>query len=308
MKIIDVSEHQGNIDFEKVKAAEIDGVIIRAGYGRNNIDEKFTKNIKGAIEAGLPVGVYWFSYAYTIEMAKKEAEYCLAAIKDYKITLPVFYDWEYDSMNYARKNGVNANKSLITQMNLTFCETVKKAGYKSGYYGSKDYFDNYIDTSKLSDYYKWLAWYTAKNQTDCDLWQYSSSGRVSGISGNVDMNQLNNKSLISSGNSGSGSSSSGKKKKKSNSVIAQEVIAGKWGNGSERKKRLEAAGYDYEAVQEIVNAKLSANEMHRYYIVKSGDTLSQIAQMYGTSVAQIAKWNDIKNVNLIYPGQKLRVK
>ena len=86
------------------------------------------------------------------------------------------------------------------------------------------------------------------------------------------------------------------------------MLAGKWGNGSERKKRLEAAAYDYDIIQRLVNKQLSNDDTVKYYTVKSGDTLSSIAQKYSTTTAQLKKWNDIKDINLIYPGQKLRVK
>lgn len=302
MKIIDVSVHQGKINWDKVKASGIGGVIIRAGYGKGNVDKNFKANIEGAIKAGFSnIGIYWFSYAYTVDMARREAQYCNDVISKYKdkINLGVYFDWEYDSMSYAKKNGIEPNKKLITDMNLYFCRRIRDLGYKAGYYLNLDYQKNFIDVSKLTEFYKWFARYTSEKQADCYLWQYSSSGKVSGISGNVDMNEL--MGAIKSNNSGSN-------KKKSNNVIAQEVIDGKWGNGSDRKKKLKAAGYDYEAIQTIVNSKLKANTNYKYYIVKSGDTLSKIAQMYSTSIVQLTKWNNIKDTNKIYAGQKLRVK
>ena len=98
--------------------------------------------------------------------------------------------------------------------------------------------------------------------------------------------------------------------KKSVATIADEVIAGKWGNGNDRKKKLESAGYDYDAVQAAVNKKLGGGSSNskQYYTIKSGDTLSGIAQKYGTSVSQLQSWNGIKNANVIYAGQKIRVK
>ena len=98
--------------------------------------------------------------------------------------------------------------------------------------------------------------------------------------------------------------------KKSVSAIADEVIAGKWGNGNDRKNKLQAAGYDYNAVQAEVNKKLGSGSgsSAQYYTIRSGDTLSEIAQKYGTSVSQLQSWNGIKNANVIYAGQKIRVK
>lgn len=309
-KIIDVSYHNGSIDFKNVKADGIAGVMIRAGYGRNNIDKKFKANIEGAIAAGLPVGIYWFSYAYNQAMAIKEAEYCLAAIKPYKISLPVFFDWEYDSMNYAKKQGVTPNKSRITTMTKVFCDKVKAAGYETGYYLNLDYRNNYYDESQLKGFYVWYARYISAKQTACDLWQYTSSGSVDGISGKVDLNYLINEKLL--GSSGGSGSATKPAEKKTVAQIADEVIAGKWGNGDDRKKKLTAAGYNYDEVQKAVNAKLGTTKKteakKEYYTVKSGDTLTKIANKYGTTVDNLVKLNGIKNKNLIYAGQKLRVK
>lgn len=239
MKIIDVSTHNGKIDWNKVKG-NIDGVIIRAGYGQGNVDKRFTEYIKGAISAGIPVGIYWFSYAYTVDMAKKEAAYCKEIIDKYKdsIFLPVFFDWEYDSMNYAKKRGVNPSKSLITDMNIAFCRKMDDYGYKAGYYGSVDYLTNHIDTSKLNGYYKWLACYgNSTKGLSYDLWQYSDKGKVSGISGNVDMNtgeleceaEDNGMQIIKSGDKGK-------------AVAIWQIIAGAYPDGefkSETKRATE---------------------------------------------------------------------
>ena len=300
MNIIDVSEHQGAINFKKVKADGISGVIIRAGYGKGNVDSCFTRNIDGAISAGIEyIGIYWFSYAYSVEMAKREAQFCNDVIAKYKskINLGVYFDWEYDSFNYAQKMGVNPTKALITSMNVEFCKRITELGYVAGYYLNWDYSQNRIDESKLKSYKRWYAWYNSSKPLDCYIWQYSSSGRVNGVYGNVDMNELIGKV-----------SAAKKTKKKTNAQIVKEVLAGKWGNGSERKRRLTAAGYDYETIQNMVNKQLGTVDNYKYYTVKSGDTLSGIAQSYSTTVAQLVKLNNIKDANLIYPGQKLRVK
>lgn len=192
-KYIDVSTHQGKIDWEKVKASGIDGVMIRAGYGRNNIDKQFVRNITECNRLGIPCGVYWFSYAYTEEMAKKEAEYCLEAIKPYKVELPVCFDFEYDSVTYAKKQGVKVDKNLATALVHAFCKVVEDAGYYVMNYANLDYLRNYFDDS-VNRYGLWLAWYSnaEKPTVDCDIWQYSSKGKVNGITGNVDMNYAYN--------------------------------------------------------------------------------------------------------------------
>lgn len=189
-KMIDVSTWQGNIDWKKVKADGVTGVIIRAGFGDDTVDNKFVNNIKGAANAGLHVGIYWFSYAYTESMAKAEADFCIKTINPYKkhIDMPVFFDWEYDSMNYARKHGVTPGRQLITGMTKVFCDKVKSAGYMAGVYYNYDYKVHYYDLGKLSGCYKWYALYTTDRANGADIQQYSSSGKVNGISGNVDMN------------------------------------------------------------------------------------------------------------------------
>lgn len=298
-KMIDISYHNGSIDFKKVKAAGIEGVIIRAGYGQSTIDVMFKKYIKDALAVGLPVGIYWFSYAYTKAQAKAEALMCLSAINPYKITLPVFFDWEYDSMNYAKKHGVTPNKALITEMTKVFCEEIAKAGYKAGFYYNNDYKVNYYDLSALKGYVKWFARYTSAKQTDCDIWQYSSSGKVAGCQGNVDMDYLINTKLLTGGKETSSTPT------KSIDEIAQEVIAGKWGNGDSRKEKLSSSGYDYAAVQNRVNEILSSKE--KTYTVQKGDTLTAIAKKYNTTVDALVKKNNIKDKNKIKVGQEIKV-
>lgn len=197
-KIIDVSEWQGTIDFNKVKASGIAGVIIRAGYGRNNVGANFKTYIENAIKAGLPVGAYWFSYAYTSAMAEAEAEYCVAALAPYKdkITLPIFFDWEYDSNNYFKKmTKRDATKNEVTAMYSAFMGKILTKGYKAGYYTNPDFLARLIDESQIDGYYKWLAYYTNTPQTDCDIWQYGAE-YIDGCSAKVDMNVLNTESLI----------------------------------------------------------------------------------------------------------------
>lgn len=193
MKYLDVSTWQGSIDWAKVKADGVDGVIIRAGFGSNTMDNKFIRNISECNRLGIPCGVYWFSYAYTEEMARKEAEYCLSVIKPYRVELPVCFDFEGDSVAYAKKQGVTITKALASAMVRAFCDTIEKAGYYAMNYANPDYLKNYFDDTVLK-YDLWLAWYKTnpnlkeKPRKECGIWQYTSSGKVAGISGNVDVN------------------------------------------------------------------------------------------------------------------------
>lgn len=134
-----------------------------------------------------------------------------------------------------------------------------------------------------------------------DAWQYTSKGSVMGINGNVDISKFENVTLVISQKKATQS----QEKKKDNNTIAEEVIAGKWGNGDARKAKLEAAGYNYNTIQALVNAKANKKA---YYTVKKGDTLSKIALDNGTTVNNLVRLNGIKDPNKIYIGQILRVK
>lgn len=194
-KIIDISYAQKNIDWKKVKTSGISGIIIRAGYGTTQ-DSQFKSHITGAQSINLPVGIYWFSYAYTDSMAKKEAETCLKIIKSYKIQLPVYFDWEYDSMRYAKQHGHTPGKSLITSMTKVFCKAIEAAGYKAGVYYNYDYKMNHYNLNDLKEYSFWYALYQNEVASGCDLQQFTSKGKVTGIVGNVDTNYLLNEKIL----------------------------------------------------------------------------------------------------------------
>ncbi len=188
---IDVSEHQGIINWEEVKG-NIDFAMLRAGYGRNNIDKQFIRNIQECNRLNIPVGIYWFSYAWSIEMARNEAKYALEAIKPYKVDYPISFDLEYDTLNYAKKNGVTINKRLATDMINAFCSTIEQAGFKAMNYANPDFVNNKFYNNEVN-YPLWLAWYGVSEDKakayNPSMWQYSESGSISGISINsVDMN------------------------------------------------------------------------------------------------------------------------
>lgn len=191
IKGIDVSKHNGNINWKKVKDDGIKFVIIRAGYGSSTVDEKFEEYIKGAIEEGIDIGIYWFSYAISEEKAKLEAVKCMEVIKPYKdkITYPVFYDFEYDSVSYAKKQGVSINKTKATAFAYSFLKEVENGGYIPGLYTNIDFSNNYFFKSLQRDYDLWIAQYASRCSYSEShvMWQYSESGRVSGIDGDTDL-------------------------------------------------------------------------------------------------------------------------
>lgn len=183
-KIIDVSTWQGNIDWSKVKADGVQGAIIRAGFGNvaSQKDNKFERNYTNAKAVGMPIGAYWYSYATSVADAKKEAEVCLSILKGKQFEYPIYYDLEDPSMT-------GCGKSVLTQIATTFCETLESAGYYVGIYSNPNWLKNYLDYNTIKKYTLWLAhWGVSEPSYKCGLWQYSSSGSVSGISGRVDMN------------------------------------------------------------------------------------------------------------------------
>lgn len=192
MKIIDVSTWQENLDYAKIKADGIEGIIIRAGFSCT-IDNEFYTHMKGAIKAGFEhIGAYWFGYAVNEDEARAEASTADSILKEYKdiLDLGVYYDWEYDSEDRARARGVEPTKSLVTSLNHTFCVHMTECGYKAGYYLNLDYASRLVDETKLTAYRRWLAMWTSRCDEECFLWQYTENGRVAGANGNVDLNEL----------------------------------------------------------------------------------------------------------------------
>ena len=191
---IDVSRYQGIIDWAAVKKAGIRFAILRAGYrgygqaGTLVQDSCFLTNIRGAIAQGIPVGVYFFSQATSREEAVEEANYVLQLVKDYKLSLPIAFDWEpYPDSKNPRTKGLS--DKVLTQCAVAFCETIEKAGYQPMVYANLTYFYLHFDISKFADYPLWLAQYNKKPSFRYNylIWQYGSKGSVPGIQGDVDM-------------------------------------------------------------------------------------------------------------------------
>ena len=192
---IDVSEFQGEeIDWKQVRESGVEFVIIRLGYraygatGELVLDAMYENNIKGAIDAGLDVGVYFFSQAVSAAGAVEEAEFVLDQIKPYKITGPVVYDTEEIKWDTARTD--NNTKQEFTNYCKVFCDTVEAAGYDPMIYSNMKWMAFTLDMSELSGYDFWYADYHEIPQCpyDYQIWQYSESGSVPGINANVDLN------------------------------------------------------------------------------------------------------------------------
>ena len=176
MKYVDISSYQTGVNY--AKAAEgLDGVILRAGYGKGHEDGMFQTHYNGFLNQGVPIGVYWFSYATNAEEANAEALYCVSAIRDKKIELPVCFDFEDDSIEYARRMGIKINKPVATKIAESFLSTIEANGYYAMLYANPNFLKNYY--GDLSRYDLWLAhWFTnpdlSKPPQTCGIWQYGT--------------------------------------------------------------------------------------------------------------------------------------
>lgn len=347
IKGIDVSEFQGNINWDKVKADGIEFAILKLGniydYDTNYKDSKFETNYKEAKKRGIKLGAYIYNYCNTIDTLKKGLEWAIKKLEGKELDLPFYLDME-------DKDIQGETKASLTEQCNEFAKYVESKGYQAGVYANVNWLKNELNPN---DFDKKISVWVAQYYKECqytgkyDIWQYASDGSVSGISGNCDMNYLYNEDIIKEsetdtsdkktidelaeevidGKWGDGEDRKTKlekagydydavqdrvneilsRPKKSITEVAKDVIDGKYGNGETRKKKLEAEGYNYDTVQAKVNQLLGAN-VTKTYTVKSGDTLSGIASKYKTTVAKLVKDNNIKNANLIYVGQKIVIK
>lgn len=329
---IDISKHQGDINLAALKD-KVEFVIIRAGYS-NSIDPKFERNYNLCKELGIPVGTYWYSYALNEDAAKKEANTFLNVLKGKQFEYPVYLDME-DADGWKKKHGYNFDNSKA--ISEAFCSIVEGAGYYTGIYASKSWFDTYL--KGLDRYNKWIAHWSNVSYEDksgVGMHQYTSKLKLNGYSGNLDGDYAHTDfpTIIKSGGlNGYGkgtetktSNSEPKPAESSKSQTSSETIyivkkgdtlsgiASKYGttyqvlasyNGISNPNLI-----GVKQVIKIPNGTMShiTNTSSRTYIVKSGDNLSSIAKKYGTTYQKIAKDNNISNPNKIYPGQKLIIK
>lgn len=193
-KGIDVSRYQGNIDWQKVAAAGVEYAFIRVGirgYGQEGnivLDELFEQNVKGATEAGIKVGVYFFAQAITEEEALEEANVVLEAIEGYDIAYPIVYDVEKTSAKDGRMNQLTVEER--TKVTRVFIERIKEAGYTPMIYSNMEMWTVLLDMSQFEDVDKWFAYYGTELYFPYEyaVWQYSDTGRIDGIQGDVDLN------------------------------------------------------------------------------------------------------------------------
>ena len=312
---IDVSEWQGNINWDSVKNSNIDFAMIRASYGVSSVDNQFYNNMQNISGTNINAGAYHYCYALSADEAETEAKNFINTIRPYSFSYPLALDIEDSSI-------LQLGKSMITDIALRFCNVVEAAGYYVIIYSNLNWFENYLDLSRLSKFDIWLAQWS-ENPTfsgDFGMWQYSATGAVSGISGSVDLNTSyrDYKSIIES----KGLNKVNNDSSDDDGYMLYTVKEGDtlWdiaerflGNGV-RYKEIEAINslsgdtiYKGEVLK--IPQGSNTNNSGRVYTVKKGDTLWDIAERFlgsGTRYREIKILNNLEG-DTIYEGQTLKI-
>lgn len=315
MRGIDISKWQSGIDLSAVNA---DFVIVKATEGIGYVDKSCDGFFQKALSLGKKLGFYHF--ARPTNDPVREADFFYNNCRGYFGKGIPILDWE------------SGNTSNVAWAKRWLDRVYQLSGVKPVIYMSESVVNaNNWSAVAAADYGLWVAKYRDNNpdynynmanagsrpkvkwwKFYC-MWQWTSTGRLNGYGGYLDCDVFyGDQSTWDAyvGKSTSTTKPQTKPASKTTAQLAEEVIAGQWGNGEDRKKRLTAAGYDYNAVQNIVNNKMAAKKkpVSVYYVVKRGDTLSGIASKYGITYTYLARLNGIADPNKIYPGQKIRVK
>ena len=327
-KGIDVSEHQGHIDWAKVAKDGVQFAVIRAGYGRelSQKDDYFEQNYTAAKKAGIQVGAYWYSYADSLKRAEEEAKTCLKVLEGKKFDLPIFFDQEYE------KSILALSSKTRTDIILKFLEIIQAAGRKCGLYSSTNFITTKLQASRLRQYPLWIAEYGSKLHYPGTVWawQYTSTGRVSGIKGHVDCNhgyfaqrQNTSDGLLRKGDTGAAIKLL---QHRLNLVGSQLTVDGIWGVQTDSAVR----NYQYKAgltVDGIVGPKTQAalirdailtraEELGKYlvkhkwhyqdktYRAKSTFEVTRKLEHPGSTCSHYVSWI-LQDVGLLAPGKRI---
>ncbi len=321
MNGIDVSSWQGNINWEKVSNTDVGFAMIRATYGTSGKDKQFVQNMNNITKTNIYPGAYHYLYATSVSEAKQEAQNFLNAIKSYKFLYPVALDIEDSSISSLGRN-------TATQIALTFCDIVENSGYYVNIYSNLNWLQNYLNMNELSKFDIWLAqWSSSPTYTgNFGMWQHSSTGSVSGINGNVDLNisYLDYPTIITSKGLNNTSSSQlpsppDTDTKPPTSTFEYVVVTGDtlWdiaekflGSGAryEEIKTLNGLTGDTIYAGQVLNVP-SGTSGSKSYTVVSGDTLWDIAERF---LGSGSRYTELKTLNgltsdTIYPGQVLLI-
>lgn len=269
IKGLDVSEFQGTVDWEQVKAAGYQFAMLRAGYGSGIVDKQFHRNASECSRLGIPIGAYWFCYASSPQAAIREADACINTISGYQLDYPVCYDIEQASAAYAAGEGVTMTSSLAGQLVQNFCNRLEEKSWYAMFYTNRNFLDTCLGSDLAKRYAFWYARYAGSpDGTDCGMWQYTNEGSVPGVSGNVDLDQA---------------------------YIDYPAV-------------IRAAGLNHlSGCAPAPPPAHSPSSNYITYVIQPGDTLKSIALRYGTSVSELTSLNRIADLNRIYAGNTMKV-
>ena len=322
IKGLDVSEFQGEVDWERVKAAGYKFAMLRAGYGYNTADKQFRRNASECNRIGLPIGAYWFCYAFSTEKATQEANGCIDIVSEYRLDYPVCYDIEQASADYVEKQGVAFTPALAENIVKSFCNRIEAKGYYAMFYTNRNFLDTYLGTELPKRYAYWYARYTDRfDGTDCGIWQYTNTGSVPGINGNVDLDlgYVDYPSIIRKAglNHLSGSTPSPPQSPQYITYVIQpgdtlSGIAIRYGTTVSALSQLNNIS-DPDKIYtgntlKVPESGTGSGSSAQYYTIRPGDTLSEIALRFGTTVSALTRMNGISDPDKIYAGNRIRVK
>lgn len=317
IKGLDVSKFQGEVDWERVKAAGYQFAMLRAGYGFSTVDEQFRRNASECSRIGLPFGAYWFCYAVSPEAAVQEADGCINTISGYQLDYPVCYDIEQASADYAAGQGVQYTPGLARQLVQSFCGRVESYGYFAMFYSNRNFLDTYLGEALAARYALWYARYTDTfDGTDCGMWQYTSQGSVPGISGSVDLDlsYVDYPSVIRSAglNHLTGNAPSPVPPQQYITYVIQpgDTLSGIAARFGTTVSALASLNHISDPDKIYAGATIRVPETAsatKTYTIRPGDTLSGIAARFGTTVSAIAALNGISDPDRIYAGTTIKI-
>lgn len=320
IKVIDVSKHQGNINWDKVAGDGVVAAIIRCGYGddiASQDDSQWSRNVAEAKRVGIKIGAYLYSYATSVAHAQSEANHAIRLLKGIQLDYPVYYDLEDENTTG------KCSQSVIGDIAEVFCNALSQAGYKVGIYANKYWFTSILTDPRFKKWDKWVAQYNSEctYSGEYQAWQYSSGGKVNGIVGNVDMSWFYKDYA---GDSYVAPSTPQENLPNISGYVGISIVAAlnRFGFNSSYKYRSQLAekvgisNYKGTAEQNLelirklggtVQQEQTSKPSYTEYVVKKGDTLSGIAKRYNTNYQALAQYNRIADPNRIYVGQKIRI-
>ncbi len=318
---VDISYANGDVDFNALKAAGVQFVIMRCGFGNDlthQDDEEYFANLKKCREHNMPYGVYLYSYAKNMDMARSETAHTLRLLKG---TNPVYGVW------YDLEDKVLPTDGTLIDMAEMFCNAMQSAGYYAGIYANLYWFDAFLNNSRLDKYGKWVAQWnnTLEYSKTADIWQFTSTYKING--GNYDGNYAYRDFVSGENNEEQPEPEKPQEPQQpdtGNSYIVQSgdtlsEIAGRYGTSYQALAELNGISnpnliYPGQVIRlpgdtAVPEETPPANEdtSQGYYVVQSSDTLSEIAARYGTTYQTLAGLNALTDPNLIYPGQIIRL-